>query len=191
MLVLTCENKKKCLSCIYRIPLGEARVASGKFRLQFQTVTRVSSCVPPHICYHVYLARSLSYHVSACPFFERRRRNHINLFKFTTGSSASYASDSDFFIVNVSPRLLALLFLPFTTLHSLCLPAHIGSTDLESVSNPVFALGGTVKVVCVPAESDPPRRLPATTLVLDEVTGGVKAVANARNLTALRNVAGP
>ena len=79
------------------------------------------------------------------------------------------------------------------TLHhtALFMPAHVGSTDLGSVSNSVFTLGGTaVKVVCVPAESDP-RGLPATTLVLDEVTGGVRAVVNARNLTALRNAAGP
>ena len=74
---------------------------------------------------------------------------------------------------------------------ALFMPAHIGSTtDLNISKSPVFALGGTaVKVVCVPAESDP-RGLPGTTLVLDEVTGAVKAVVNARNLTALRNAAG-
>lgn len=85
--------------------------------------------------------------------------------------------------VSMPPRIV------IPTLHhtALFMPAHIGSTGLE----PVFALGGTaVKVVCVPAESDP-RGLPATTLVLDEVTGSVKAVVNARNLTALRNAAGP
>ena len=72
---------------------------------------------------------------------------------------------------------------------ALFMPAHIGSESSISKS-PVFALGGTaVKVVCVPAESDP-RGLPGTTLVLDEVTGAVKAVVNARNLTALRNAAG-
>jgi ornithine cyclodeaminase/alanine dehydrogenase-like protein (mu-crystallin family) len=89
--------------------------------------------------------------------------------------------------VSMPPRIV------IPTLHhtALFMPAHIGSTDLN-ISNPVFALGGNtaVKVVCVPAESDP-RGLPGTTLVLDEVTGGVKAVVNARNLTALRNAAGP
>jgi ornithine cyclodeaminase/alanine dehydrogenase-like protein (mu-crystallin family) len=88
--------------------------------------------------------------------------------------------------VSMPPRIV------IPTIHhtALFMPAHIGSTDLD-ISNPVFALGGTaVKVVCVPAESDP-RGLPGTTLVLDEVTGGVKAVVNARNLTALRNAAGP
>ncbi|KAF8966093.1 hypothetical protein BDZ97DRAFT_1903872 [Flammula alnicola] len=35
-----------------------------------------------------------------------------------------------------------------------------------------------------------PRGLPATTLILDEITGATKAVVNARKLTALRNAAG-
>ena len=83
--------------------------------------------------------------------------------------------------VSIPPRIV------IPTLHhtALFMPAHIGS-------NSMFALGGitAVKVVCVPAESDP-RGLPGTTLVLDEVTGAVKAVVNSRNLTALRNAAGP
>jgi len=78
------------------------------------------------------------------------------------------------------------------TLHhtALFMPAHIGNKTSTEASDRVFTLGGTaVKVVCVPAESDP-RGLPGTTLVLDEVTGVVKAIVNARNLTALRNAAG-
>ena len=91
--------------------------------------------------------------------------------------------------VSMPPRIV------IPTLHhtALFMPAHIGnktSSDLD-ISKPGFALGGTaVKVVCVPVKSDP-RGLPGTTLVLDEVTGGVKAIVNARNLTALRNAAGP
>jgi ornithine cyclodeaminase/alanine dehydrogenase-like protein (mu-crystallin family) len=90
--------------------------------------------------------------------------------------------------VSMPPRIV------IPTLHhtALFMPAHIGNKTSTEASdlNPVFALGGTaVKVVCVPAESDP-RGLPGTTLVLDEVTGAVKAVVNARNLTALRNAAG-
>ena len=87
--------------------------------------------------------------------------------------------------VSLPPRIV------IPTFHhtALFMPAHIGSTE-ASDSKSVFALGGTaVKVVCVPVESDP-RGLPGTTLVLDEVTGAVKAVVNARNLTALRNAAG-
>ncbi|KAI9058963.1 NAD-P-binding protein [Trametes sanguinea] len=54
--------------------------------------------------------------------------------------------------------------------------------------------GTTMKVVSVPM-SDAPKEvkekgLPATTIVLDEQCGRVKAVVNARRLTALRNAAG-
>lgn len=94
--------------------------------------------------------------------------------------------------VSMPPRIV------IPTLHhtALFMPAHIGNMTLTEasdpgISKPGFLLGGTaVKVVCVPVESDP-RGLPGTTLVLDEVTGAVKAVVNARNLTALRNAAGP
>lgn len=103
--------------------------------------------------------------------------------------------------VSMPPRIV----LPTPNHTALFMPAHIQpckiSTEASSdpgISNPspdrrlpTFALGGTaVKVVCVPAKSDP-RGLPGTTLVLDENTGGVKAVVNARSLTALRNAAGP
>ncbi|KAI0759231.1 NAD-P-binding protein [Trametes elegans] len=54
--------------------------------------------------------------------------------------------------------------------------------------------GTTMKVVSVPS-SDAPKEikekgLPASTIVLDEQLGSVKAVVNARRLTALRNAAG-
>ncbi|KAF8654835.1 hypothetical protein AX16_003355 [Volvariella volvacea WC 439] len=53
------------------------------------------------------------------------------------------------------------------------------------------SIGGTaIKTVCVPKSSGDTRGLPATTLVIDEATGVVKAVVNARNLTALRNAGG-
>ena len=99
--------------------------------------------------------------------------------------------------VSMPPRIV----IPTLNHTALFMPARIGpqhrrvsteaSSDSNQRANPTFALEGTaVKVVCVPAKSDP-RGLPGTTLVLDEVTGGVKAVVNARNLTALRNAAGP
>lgn len=90
---------------------------------------------------------------------------------------------------SMPPRIV----IPTLNHTALVMPAHI-STEASSdlgISNQSFALGGTaVKIVCVPAKSDP-RGLPGTTLVLDQVTGGVKAVVNARKLTALRNAAGP
>ncbi|KAG5642606.1 hypothetical protein DXG03_002504 [Asterophora parasitica] len=47
----------------------------------------------------------------------------------------------------------------------------------------------SIKIASVPASTDT-RGLPASTLVLDEDTGAVKAIVNARSLTALRNAAG-
>lgn len=59
------------------------------------------------------------------------------------------------------------------------------------VTSPQDALEGTtVKVVSVPRDEGNLRGLPATTLVLNEETGAVDAVLNARELTALRNAGG-
>ncbi|EMD35751.1 hypothetical protein CERSUDRAFT_115698 [Gelatoporia subvermispora B] len=58
----------------------------------------------------------------------------------------------------------------------------------------VTEIGTAMKVVSVPTAAAPPavqaRGLPASTLVLDQYSGGVRAIVNARNLTALRNAAG-
>ncbi|KAG5634524.1 hypothetical protein H0H81_001651 [Sphagnurus paluster] len=64
---------------------------------------------------------------------------------------------------------------------ALFMPARIAHPDLR---------GTTMKAVCVPRNSGDTRGLPASTIVLDEDTGAVKAIVNARNLTALRNAAG-
>lgn len=53
----------------------------------------------------------------------------------------------------------------------------------------VDTYGTAVKIVSVPT-SGGLNGLPATTLVIDEASGGVKAVVNARNLTAIRTAAG-
>lgn len=54
--------------------------------------------------------------------------------------------------------------------------------------------GTAIKVVSVPTAQAPlhirERGLPAATMVIDEDTGEVKAIVNARRLTALRNAAG-
>lgn len=49
--------------------------------------------------------------------------------------------------------------------------------------------GTAIKVVSIPSFGGS-SGLPATTLVMDEASGGVKAVVNARNLTAIRTAAG-
>ncbi|KAJ7216286.1 hypothetical protein B0H12DRAFT_1241859 [Mycena haematopus] len=64
---------------------------------------------------------------------------------------------------------------------ALFMPARIAHATLR---------GTSIKVVCVPTSPTDHRGLPASTLVLDEETGAVKAILNASNLTALRNAAG-
>jgi ornithine cyclodeaminase/alanine dehydrogenase-like protein (mu-crystallin family) len=54
----------------------------------------------------------------------------------------------------------------------------------------IAGVGTAIKVVSVPSVPGDTRGLPASTLVLDEDTGAVKALVNARALTALRTAAG-
>ncbi|KAF8906994.1 hypothetical protein CPB84DRAFT_1813635 [Gymnopilus junonius] len=80
--------------------------------------------------------------------------------------------------ISMPPRIV----FPTANHTALFMPARIGPPSLTK-------LGDTaIKVVCVPKNADP-RGLPGTTLVLDEATGGIRAVVNARKLTALRNAA--
>lgn len=51
-------------------------------------------------------------------------------------------------------------------------------------------IGTTTKVASVPCSPDAPQGLPASTLILDEATGRIKAIINATALTALRTAAG-
>lgn len=107
--------------------------------------------------------------------------------------SASSKARSGVINIHMPPRIV----LPTENHTALFMPARIGrvpaTTSDSAVTNDegsdMSIIGTAVKVVCVPNESDP-RGLPGTTLVLDEVTGAVKAVVNARKLTALRNAAG-
>ena len=58
----------------------------------------------------------------------------------------------------------------------------------------IEGVGTAIKAVSVPARDDAPLDLPiglpASTLVMDEVTGSVKAIVNTRRLTAIRTAAG-
>ncbi|KAK7028334.1 hypothetical protein R3P38DRAFT_2935458 [Favolaschia claudopus] len=60
----------------------------------------------------------------------------------------------------------------------------------ENNHNTNILRGTSIKVVCVPTSPSDTRGLPASTLVLNEETGAVKAIVNASKLTALRNAAG-
>ncbi|KAG6884534.1 hypothetical protein C0993_010317 [Termitomyces sp. T159_Od127] len=73
-----------------------------------------------------------------------------------------------------------------TTIHmqdhkTLFMPARVAHPHLR---------GTTLKAVSVPQKSSDMRGLPASTVVIDEETGAVKALVNARALTAYRNAAG-
>ncbi|KAG7086067.1 hypothetical protein E1B28_003587 [Marasmius oreades] len=54
----------------------------------------------------------------------------------------------------------------------------------------ISAVGTTMKVVSAPTDASDTGGLPASTIVLDKQSGAVKAIVNARSLTALRNAAG-
>ena len=64
-------------------------------------------------------------------------------------------------------------------------------TTLFMPSRLAVAGGSGIKVVSVPRQGASTDGLPATTLLLNDDTGGVNAVVNATQLTALRNAAGP
>ncbi|PFH49644.1 hypothetical protein AMATHDRAFT_62769 [Amanita thiersii Skay4041] len=83
--------------------------------------------------------------------------------------------------------------IPMRNYTALFMPARISETgnDLERAVGSDWDGGTTIKVVTVPRSSADTRGLAATTMVLDDDdTGSVKAILNARSLTALRNAAG-
>jgi ornithine cyclodeaminase/alanine dehydrogenase-like protein (mu-crystallin family) len=92
------------------------------------------------------------------------------------------------------PHRISIQMANHTTLF---MPARLGPSEAPAVESPpaseiatTSTLGSTaIKVVSVPKKSGI-NGLPGTTLILDEVTGGIKAIVNARKLTALRNAAG-
>ena len=67
------------------------------------------------------------------------------------------------------------------TVTSLFMPSRVDPS--------VGAAGMTCKIVSVPTQGGT-GGLPASTVVMDENTGKVRALVNARKLTALRNAAG-
>jgi len=90
--------------------------------------------------------------------------------------------------IEIPPRIV----FPTANHTALFMPARIGEINSSSSNpGPHISLGNTaIKVVSVPTRKEDTGGLPATTLILDEETGAVKAVVNARKLTALRNAAG-
>jgi ornithine cyclodeaminase len=89
--------------------------------------------------------------------------------------------------------LMAKAFSHFTASNAVDLPhrTSIQTSNHTTLIMPAYAGldgGASVKVVAVPKHGS--GGLPATVLVMDEEDGGVKAIVNARTLTALRTAAG-
>ena len=92
------------------------------------------------------------------------------------------------------PHRIGIQMTSHTTLF---MPARLGPSDAPAVESApasevatTSTLGSTaIKIVSIPKKSGI-HGIPGTTLILDEVTGGIKAIVNARKLTALRNAAG-
>ncbi|KAJ7055037.1 hypothetical protein C8F01DRAFT_468725 [Mycena amicta] len=68
-------------------------------------------------------------------------------------------------------------------------PSHLSLFMPARMISPTIP-GTSIKIVSVPTAATDMRGLPASTLVLDEESGAVKAILNTSNLTALRNAAG-
>ena len=83
-----------------------------------------------------------------------------------------------------SPRVVDMphrTTIPMQDHTALFMPARVAHSHLR---------GTTLKAVSVPQKSGDTRGLLASTVVMDEETGAVKALINARSLTAFRNAAG-
>ena len=91
--------------------------------------------------------------------------------------------------------LMATVFSGLSSAQGVCSPHR---TSIQTRNHKVLfmpsridSIGTAVKVVSVPTSAEAaPRGLPASTLVMDEVTGSVKAIVNAKSLTAIRTAAG-
>jgi ornithine cyclodeaminase/alanine dehydrogenase-like protein (mu-crystallin family) len=91
--------------------------------------------------------------------------------------------------------LIASVFISLSSTQGVCSPHRTSiQTSHHNVlfmPSRVDAIGTSIKVVSVPTSiSAASTGLPASTLVMDEVTGGVRAIVNARGLTAIRTAAG-
>ena len=91
--------------------------------------------------------------------------------------------------------LMASVFIALSSAQDVCSPNR---TSIQTSHHNVLfmpsrmdAIGTSIKVVSVPTSiSAASTGLPASTLVMDEVTGAVRAIVNARGLTAIRTAAG-
>jgi len=109
------------------------------------------------------------------------------------------ASDVNGVISTLSPdelmTLMASVFISLSSGQGVCSPhrTSIQMNDHKALFMPsrIDGVGTVMKAVSVPTSVDAAHMgLPASTIVMDEVTGSVKAIVNARSLTAIRTAAG-
>jgi len=105
--------------------------------------------------------------------------------------------DVDALVAEISPdeltQLMGAVFRRVSEKSGVDMPHRLSiqTTSHNTLFMPsrVDTYGTAVKIVSVPILGGL-SGLPGTTLVMDEASGGVKAVVNARNLTAIRTAAG-
>jgi len=107
------------------------------------------------------------------------------------------SADVDALIADISPdeltQLMGVVFRRVSENSGVDMPQRLSvqtkSHDILFMPSRIDTYGTAVKIPSVPT-SGGSAGIPATTLVIDEASGGVEAVVNARNLTAVRNAAG-
>jgi len=107
------------------------------------------------------------------------------------------SADVDALVAEISPdeltQLMGAVFRRVSEKSGVDMPHRLSiqtkSHNTLFMPSRVDTYGTAVKIVSVPT-SGGSSGLPGTTLVMDEASGGVKAVVNARNLTAIRTAAG-
>lgn len=107
------------------------------------------------------------------------------------------SADVDALVADISPgeltQLMGIVFRRVSEKSGVDMPHRLSiqtkSHNTLFMPSRVDTYGTAVKIVSVPT-SGGLKGLPGTTLVMDEASGGVKAVVNARNLTAIRTAAG-
>ena len=107
------------------------------------------------------------------------------------------SAEVDSLVADISPdeltKLMGAVFRRISEKSGIDMPHRLSiqtkSHNTLFMPSRVDTYGTAVKVVSVPT-SGGSDGIPATTLVMDETSGSVKAVVNARNLTAIRTAAG-
>jgi ornithine cyclodeaminase/alanine dehydrogenase-like protein (mu-crystallin family) len=91
-------------------------------------------------------------------------------------------------------NLMALVFARLSSNYGITSPHRTsiatGNHNTLFMPSRLIDSGTAIKIVSVPTSSSDTRGLPASTLVINEQSGAVKAIINARKLTALRNAVG-